>query len=88
MNENTINMMTDAYLTSYMRALEKTKNPNLAIQAAMAVCTVLGTQMQSHQQEQNPLGMLLAAAFSAAQRGGEGEDGEDGKPNPGPQEKQ
>lgn len=87
MNEKMIITMTDAYITSYMRAMEKTRNPNIATQAAMGVCMVIGNQMSQQQKEQNPLGMILAAALSAAQKGGDGEDGEDGEPDPGPQEK-
>ena len=50
MNENNIKTLTDAYLISYMRAMEKTKNPNIAVGAAMTICTVLGNQMQNDAQ--------------------------------------
>ena len=83
MTENNIKTMTDAYLISYMRAMEKTKNPNIAVGAAMAVCTVLGNQMQNEAQraaEQNPIGALMAAILNGA--AGK-EEGEDDEPEPG-----
>lgn len=82
MNEEQIVEMTDAYITSYMRAMEKTKNPNLAVQAAMSVCMVLSTrpQKQEPQEADNPFNLLLAMALSGMKRDGESEPEE---PDPG-----
>lgn len=83
MTENNIKTLTDAYLISYMRAMEKTKNPNIAVGAAMAICTVLGNQMQNDAQraaEQNPIGALMAAILNGA--AGK-EEGADDEPEPG-----
>lgn len=84
MNENEIIEMTDAYLTSYMRALEKTKNPGLVAQAAMSVCAVLSTrpQKQEPQEAGNPFDLLLAMVLSGLKRAGESEP--EG-PDPGPE---
>lgn len=41
MENDKIHDYTDAYLKSYLRALDKTHNPDLAIQTAMGVTMVL-----------------------------------------------
>ena len=41
MENDKIHDYTDAYLESYLRALDKTHNPDLAIQTAMGVTMVL-----------------------------------------------
>lgn len=41
MKNDKIHDYTDAYLESYLRALDKTHNPDLAIQTAMGVTMVL-----------------------------------------------
>ena len=56
---------THIYLISYMEALEKVKNPNLAVQCAMAVTTVLVNRPQA-QQSMNPLGAFFAAMMKEA----------------------
>lgn len=72
MTINNIHDYTDAYLESYMRALDKTHNPDLAIQTAMGVTMVLRTiDMQNapkepEQQEINPAATLFAAMFQGA----------------------
>lgn len=43
MENDKIHDYTDAYLESYLRALDKTHNPDLAIQTAMGVTMVLRT---------------------------------------------
>lgn len=40
MENDKIHDYTDAYLESYLRALDKTHNPDLAIQTAMGVTMV------------------------------------------------
>ena len=63
---------TDAYLESYMRALDKTHNPDLAVQTAMGVTMVLRTidaNNQPKQQEENqnnPFAALLGAMIQNA----------------------
>ena len=53
-----VEYMTESYLKSYNKALEMTKNPNLAAQTAMAVLMI--EQMSSQQKAQaNPLAALL-----------------------------
>ena len=53
-----VEYMTEIYLKSYNKALEMTKNPNLAAQTAMAVLMI--EQMSSQQKAQaNPLAALL-----------------------------
>ena len=72
MTINNIHDYTDAYLESYMRALDKTHNPDLAIQTAMGVTMVLRTidvqnaPKEPEQQEINPAAMLFAAMFQGA----------------------
>lgn len=63
---------TDAYLESYMRSLEKTHNPDLAIQTAMGVTMVLRTidvqnaPKEPEKQAINPAAALFAAMFQGA----------------------
>lgn len=63
---------TDAYLESYMRALDKTHNPDLAVQTAMGVTMVLRTidaNNQPKQQEENqnnPFAALFGAMIQNA----------------------
>lgn len=59
---------TDAYLESYLRALDKTHNPDLAIQTAMGVTMVLRTidaQNEPKQPAQPQINPLAAALFGA-----------------------
>lgn len=41
---------TDIYVESYMRALEKVHNPDLAVQTAMGIVTVLRTLEQQQEE--------------------------------------
>ena len=61
MNDNQIIAMTDVYLVSYMRAMEKTKNPNIAVQAAMAVCSVVANQPKNEPETIPWAAMLMEA---------------------------
>lgn len=69
-----IEMLTDAYLEAYLKAMEKTKNADLAIQVAMGVCLTLNLAHQSNlraQMKDNPMS-VLAAALMAQIKTGEG----------------
>lgn len=63
---------TDAYLESYMRALDKTHNPDLAVQTAMGVTMVLRTIDANNQPKQqegnqnNPFAALFGAMIQNA----------------------
>lgn len=67
MENDKIHDYTDAYLESYLRALEKTHNPDLAIQTAMGVTMVLRTidaqnePKQTAQPQINPMAALFGA---------------------------
>ena len=62
----------DAYLESYLRALDKTHNPDLAIQTAMGVTMVLRTidaqnePKQPAQPQINPMAALFGAMMQQA----------------------
>lgn len=59
---------TDIYVESYMRALEKVHNPDLAVQAAMGIVTVLRTldqQQEEVQQQKNAMNPLATSLFTA-----------------------
>lgn len=71
MNVDKIQEYTDAYLESYMRALDKTHNSDLAAQVAFgvtsAIALVLGNQDQKKtepQPQEINQGALLAAMFA------------------------
>jgi hypothetical protein len=62
---------TLAYLHSYNVALRETRNPNLAVQAAMAVVFTVMNKADSKPQEPsmeqaNPLAILFGAAMKSA----------------------
>ena len=63
---------TDAYLESYLRALDKTHNPDLAIQTAMGVTMVLrmidaqNEPKQPAQPQINPMAALFGAMMQQA----------------------
>ena len=63
---------TDAYTESYLRALDKTHNPDLAIQTAMGVTMVLrmidaqNEPKQLAQPQINPMAALLGAIMQQA----------------------
>lgn len=63
MENDKIHDYTDAYLESYLRALDKTHNPDLAIQTAMGVTMVL--RMIDAQNEPKPQINPMAALFGA-----------------------
>lgn len=71
MENDKIHDYTDAYLESYLRALDKTHNPDLAIQTAMGVTMVLrmiDAQNEPKQpaQPQNPMAALFGAMMQQA----------------------
>lgn len=41
MNKEKIEALIDVYLTAYIAALNKTKNPDLSIQAALMITTIV-----------------------------------------------
>ena len=67
MENDKIHDYTDAYLESYLRALDKTHNPDLAIQTAMGVTMVLrmidaqNEPKQPAQPQINPMAALFGA---------------------------
>ncbi len=68
MENDKIHDYTDAYLESYLRALDKTHNPDLAIQTAMGVTMVLRTidaQNEPKQPAQPQINPMAAALFGA-----------------------
>lgn len=72
MENDKINDYTDAYLESYLRALDKTHNPDLAIQTAMGIVTMLRTldqQQEEVQQQKNAMNPLTDSLFTALYRG-------------------
>lgn len=72
MENDKIHDYTDAYLESYMRALDKTHNPDLAIQTAMGVTMVLrmidaqNEPKQPAQPQINPMAALFGAMIQNA----------------------
>ena len=69
---------TDAYLESYLRALDKTHNPDLAIQTAMGVTMVLRTidaqnEPKQPAQPQNPSVSADGGAFRSYDAAGSAE---------------
>lgn len=59
---------TDIYVESYMRALERVHNPDLAIQTAMGIVTVLRTldqQQEERQQQENAMNPLTSSLLTA-----------------------
>ena len=72
MENDKIHDYTDAYLESYLRALDKTHNLDLAIQTAMGVTMVLRTidaQNEPKQPEQpqiNPMAALFGVMMQQA----------------------
>ena len=63
---------TDAYLESYMRALDKTHNPDLAVQTAMGVTITIVTAdnnnkpKQQEENQNNPFAALFGAMIQNA----------------------
>lgn len=72
MENDKIHDYTDAYLESYMRALDKTHNPDLAIQTAMGVTMVLrmidaqNEPKQPAQPQINPMAALFGSMIQNA----------------------
>lgn len=72
MKNDKIHDYTDAYLESYLRALDKTHNPDLAIQTAMGVTMVLkmidaqNEPKQPAQPQINPMAALFGAMMQQA----------------------
>lgn len=73
MENDKIHDYTDAYLESYLRALDKTHNPDLAIQTAMGVTMVLrmidaqNEPKQPAQPQINPMAALFGAMIMMQQ---------------------
>lgn len=68
MDVTRIHEYTDIYMEAYMRALDKTHNPDLAIQTAMGVTMVLRTidaQNKSKQPAQPQINPMAALLFGA-----------------------
>ena len=67
-----IHEYTDAYLEAYMRSLDKTHNPDLAVQTATGVIAVLrmvdmqNEPKQPAQPQINPMAALLGAMMQQA----------------------
>lgn len=59
MENDKIHDYTDAYLESYLRALDKTHNPDLAIQTAMGVTMVLRMIDAQNEPKINPMAALF-----------------------------
>lgn len=74
MENDKIHDYTDAYLESYLRALDKTHNPDLAIQTAMGVTMVLrmidaqNEPKQPAQPQINPMAALFGAMMHKQRR--------------------
>ena len=69
MENDKIHDYTGAYLESYLRALDKTHNPDLAIQTAMGVTMVLriiDAQNEPAQLQINPMAALFGAMMQQA----------------------
>lgn len=72
MENDKIHDYTDAYLESYLRALDKTHNPDLAIQTAMGVTMVLkmidaqNEPKQPAQPQINPMAALFGTMMQQA----------------------
>lgn len=82
MENDKIHEYTDAYLESYLRALDKTHNSDLAIQTAMGVTMVLRTidvqnaPKEPEQQTINPATAIFAAMFQGAMQQNQNQDPE------------
>ena len=67
MENDKIHDYTDAYLESYLRALDKTHNPDLAIQTAMGVTIDAQNEPKQPAQPQiNPMAALFGAMMQQA----------------------
>ena len=64
MDQDKATMLTDVYLTAYMRALKETRNEQLAITVAMGVTAVINSQQPA--EKENPLQYILGAMMQAA----------------------
>lgn len=75
-----IHEYTDAYLEAYMRSLEKTHNPDLAVQVAAGVTMVLrmidaqNEPKQPAQPQINPMAALFGAIMQQAAQNQQEED--------------
>lgn len=67
MDKERIEVLTDIYLTAYMAALNKTKNSDLAVQAAMGVTALVNINWKMETQPKrdieivNPIDIFMAA---------------------------
>lgn len=56
--------LTDAYIQSYTSALNETHNPQIAMSAALSVCTVIGQMKKVSAGQVNPLDLMVAALMN------------------------
>lgn len=83
MENDKIHDYTDAYLESYLRALDKTHNPDLAIQTAMGVTMVLrmiDAQNEPKQPAQPQINPMAALFFGAMMQQAAKNQQEEGNP--------
>lgn len=86
MENDKIHDYTDAYLESYLRTLDKTHNPNLAIQTAMGVTMVLrmidaqNKPKQPAQPQINPMAALFGAMMQQAVQNQQDPERQEGDP--------
>lgn len=64
--QEVINDLTQTYIQSYLLAMDELHNPQLAIQVATGVSTVVGAMIKNSPQglEENPFGMILSAMMT------------------------
>lgn len=86
MENDKIHDYTDAYLESYLRALDKTHNPDLAIQTATGVTMVLrmidaqNEPKQPAQPQINPMAALFGAMMQQAVQNQQDPERQEGDP--------
>lgn len=79
MNEQEIEMLTKIYLKAYMTALNETRNPDIAVSAAIGVTMVLSNKPKNQTGVQpNPLAAAIYMMMNQknSENGGGKEDGE------------
>lgn len=79
MENDKIHDYTDAYLESYLRALDKTHNSDLAIQTAVGVTMVL-RMIDAQNEPKQPQINLMAALFGAMMQQAAKNQQEEGNP--------
>lgn len=79
MNEQEVEMLTKIYLKAYMTALNETRNPDIAVSAAVGVTMVLGNKPKNQTGFQtNPLAAAIYMMMNQKnnENGGGSKDGE------------